>query len=205
MMKKTTFLFLLFFFLFQKNAEAQQRFKAGIIVGLNAAQVEGDDSAGYNKLGLHGGLRVVTVLRDKMDFVIEMLYSQRGSFHKGGPFGQGDLEINLRYVEIPLLVTYKDWYQEEEDYYKVQAIGGFSYGRLFDATAIGSLHDAEVGNFHKNDYSFTIGADFFATKHFALGARWNRSLNLLYNNEKHMKGLDPLYGYFISFRGMYIF
>ncbi len=196
---------LLGFLFFSKNCEAQQRFKAGLVFGLNASQIRGDDSDKYNKLGLHGGLRAVTVLKDKMDFVIEMLYSQRGSYHKNGPFGQGDLKINLKYVEVPLMVSYKDWYQEEDDYYKVQVIGGLSYARLLSATAIGSLHDLEVGNFNNNDYSFTIGVDFFTSKNLAFGARWTRSINLLYDNQKHNKNLDALVGYFLSFRAMYLF
>lgn len=190
---------------FVENATAQQRFKAGLVLGLNASQVQGDESAGYRKLGVHGGLRAITVLQDKMDFIIELLYAQRGSFHKGGPFFQGDLEINLQYVEVPLLIAYKDWLVEDEDYYKIQATGGFSYGRLIRATAIGSFHDAEVENFNENDYSFTIGAEFFASKHLSFGARWTRSLNLLFNNQKHNPNLDALYGYFLSFRGAYVF
>ena len=201
----TTTVLLFSFLLFQKSAEAQQRFKAGLVLGLNAAQIKGDDSAGYNRLGLHGGLRAVAVLKDKTDLIIEMLYSQRGSFDNGLQFVNGDLDISLRYVEVPLMLAYKDWYKEEEDFYKVQVTGGFTFSRLLEAKAIGSNHDSEVENFHKNDYGITIGADFFFSKHFAFGGRWNRSINLLYNNKKHEESLDALVGYFLSFKGMYMF
>lgn len=203
-MKDLTKVVSLFVLLAFCNAStAQQRFKAGLVFGLNAAQIEGDLAAGYNKLALHGGVRAITVLRDKMDFVLEMLYSQRGSYAR---LQQGDMKINLQYVEIPLMISYKDWYQEDDDYYKVQAIGGFSYGRLIEASSIGSIyHDTEVENFNKNDYSITLGADVFLTKHFGFGARWTRSLNLLYNNQKHNPNVNGLFGYFLSFRGAYIF
>ncbi len=197
----TAALFLFSLVLFQEKLDAQQRFKAGLIFGLNAAQLNGDESAGYNKLGLHGGLRGVTVLNDKMDLIVEMLYSQRGSFAK---FVLGDQKFDLKYVEIPLMVSYKDWYQEDEDYFKVQAVGGFTYSRLLKATAIGSKHEGEEGNFSNNDYGFTIGADFFIRKHLALGARWNRSFNLLYNHKKHEPSINSLIGYFLSFRVMYL-
>lgn len=194
------FLFCLFFL--PENGMAQQRFKAGLIFGLNASQLEGDDSAGYNKLGLHGGLRGVTMLKDKMDLIIEMLYSQRGSFAK---FVQGDMKVNLQYVEIPVMVSYKDWYLEDEEYFKVQAVGGLTYSRLLKASAIGSQHDGEVENFNNNDFGITLGADFFIRKHLAIGGRWNRSFNLLYDHDKHDPNLDSLFGYFLSFRAMFVF
>ncbi|MBI1225601.1 MAG: outer membrane beta-barrel protein [Bacteroidetes bacterium] len=194
------------FFSFQAKVLAQQRFKAGLVVGVNAAQIKGDDSAGYNKLGLHGGLRAITVLKDKTDLLIELLYSQRGSFDNNvDQFPNGDLSIKLNYVEIPIMLAYKDWYKEEEDYYKVQLTGGLTFSRLINASAEGSKHDAEVGSFNNNDYGITIGADFFISKHFALGARWNHSINLLYNNKNNQLGLDSLVGYFLAFRSMYVF
>jgi hypothetical protein len=198
----TTLFAFLIAFLFTDSAFAQQRFRAGLLFGFNAAQLNGDDSAGYNKLGLHGGLRGTAMLRDKMDIVIEMLYSQRGSYEK---FIQGDMKIDLRYIEVPFMLSYKDWYQEEGDYYKVQAVAGFSYARLLEATAYGSLHDAEIVNFNNNDYALTIGFDLLFNKHLGIGARWTRSLNRLYDNRDHATGLNSLLGYFLTFRGMYMF
>lgn len=194
---------MLFFLLFAGTADAQQqRFRAGIVFGLNAAQISGDDVAGYNKLGLNGGLRAITKLQDKIDLVIGMLYSQRGSF---GRYVIEDLKINLQYIEIPVMIAYKDWYIEDEDYYKVQAIGGFSYGRLLKASAVGSFHDAEAENFNDNDFCITLGADVFLNKHFGIGASWSHSLNKLYDNKKYEAGLNALKGYFLTFRGMYVF
>lgn len=201
----TTYLLLFAFFLLAQNVVAQQRFKAGLIFGLNASQIRGDEFAGYKKLGLHGGLRATAMLNEKMDLVIEMLYSQRGSFQSLPLSPAGDMKINLQYAEVPIMVSYKDWYKEEEEYYKVQAVSGFSYGRLIEASAIGSFHDTEVENFNSNDVSIALGADVFLTKHFAIGGRWTRSLNLLFNNKKHNPNLDALLGYFLSFRGMYVF
>ena len=193
-------IFIFSFLVFQENALAQQRFKAGLVFGLNASQIKGDDSAGYNRLRIHGGLRAIAKLQDKTDLLIELLYSQRGSFDNGEQFFNGDLDINLEYVEIPVMLAYKDWYKEDEDYYKVQVTGGLMFSRLLKATAQGSRHDAQVENFNNNDYGLTIGADFFFNKHFAIGGRWNRSFNLLYNNKKHDESIPSMIGYFLSLR-----
>ena len=189
-----------------EEIHAQQRFKAGLVLGLNASQLQGDDSAGYRKLGVQGGLRAITILKDRMDFIIEMLYSQRGSFDGNEIlFPDGNLDINLQYVEVPVMISYKDWLDEEKGFYKLQATTGFTYSRLVEASASGSKHDNEVVNFNDNNYSFNIGVEYFAGPKFSLGARWTRSINLLFNNEKHNENLDALFGYFLSFRGVYQF
>ncbi len=192
---------LLVCFLFNHNSSAQQRFKAGLILGLNASQILGDDIGGYNRLGMQGGLRAVTIITEKSDLIFEILYSQRGS---RGRAGFSTLEITTNYIEVPVLYTFKDWL-DESGYYKIQVSGGFSFGRLLTATAIDSVHGEQVDNFNDNDISITMGAEYFASEHFSFGARWSRSLNLLYNKDKYNESINSLRGFFLSFRGAYIF
>ncbi len=184
-----------------------QRFKAGIAFGLNGSQLQGDDVGGYNRLGLQGGLRAVTILTDKSELVLEMLYSQRGSYSKyGSPkCPNGDISIGLQYVEVPVTYCYKDWYQEEDGYYRLQACGGLSYSRLISAKALGSCHDDLVDKFNQNDVGIVLGVEYFTSPRFLFGARWSRSLTLLYNKDKHDPGRNSLWGYFLSFRGVYLF
>ncbi len=209
MLKKFYFtgLTVLALFAFIENTTAQERFKAGLVFGLNASQILGDDIGGYNKLGLQGGLRAITVLEEKMDVSFELLYSQRGSYSKySSPrCPNGDVKINLQYIEVPVLFSYKDWLHEEDGYYKVQASAGFSYGRLLGANALGTCHDDLTDKFNTNDFSFTCGVDYFSSEHLGFGVRWSRSLNLLYNKDKHDPGRNSLRGFFLSFRGAYIF
>lgn len=190
----------------EANAQARRRFQAGVVGGLNASQITGDDVGGYNRLGVHGGLRAAADLGDKKELLIELLYAQRGSYNKyGSPkCPNGDINIFLQYAEVPVMFCYKDWYKEEEGYYKVQACGGFSYGRLLRAKAEGSCHDDLTDDFNTNDISIALGAELFSGPNLVFGARWTRSLNLLYNN-KNDPGRNSLQGYFLSFRAGYIF
>lgn len=211
MFKKTILLVLGLCFLcfFGEKTAAQQRFKAGLVFGLNASQIMGDDVGGFHKPGLLGGLRATTMLKDKMDLSFELLYSERGSYDKyGSPFCyNGNLKIGLQYVEVPVVFSYKDWYIEEDDYYKVQASAGLTFSRLIGAKAEGSCHDDVVELFNNNDYGLTAGVEYFASRHFSFGARWSRSFNLLFNKDKHegQQGRNSLRGYFLSFRGAYTF
>jgi hypothetical protein len=196
--------------LLSEKGVAQQRFKAGIIGGLNASQIQRDDVGGYNRLGVQGGLRAVAVVTNRTDLLFEILYSQRGSYDKlGSPkCYNGALEISTKYIEVPVMVTFKDWLDEEDDFYKIQVSGGFSYGRLLSASSIGSCHDGLTDLFNKNDISFTIGAEFFGNEHLTFGVRWSRSINLLYNRKKGEeinRFESSLRGFFLSFRGGYIF
>lgn len=226
MFRITRLVFLVFIFssVFSETGLAQQRFKAGLIAGLNASQILRDDVGGYNRLGLQGGLRAITILTPKTDVFFEILYSQRGSYEKlGSPkCFNGALEISTNYIEIPVMYTFKDWLDEEDGFYKVQVSGGFSYGRLLSASSIGSCHDNVTDYFNKNDISVALGASFFVNEHLTFGARWSRSINLLYNREKGpLVRIDPsdpqskeipnpnnpnsLRGFFLSFRAGYIF
>lgn len=180
------------------KTQAQQRFRTSVVLGLNASQILGDDVGGYNKPGLLAGLRSAAMLKDKLDLSVELLYSQRGSYNKdGSPFCfDGSLLIALQYVEVPVLLTYKEWYVD--GYYKVQAGAGLSYGRLIKAKSEGSCYDDVVDLFNANDLSFTLGAEYFFNRNISFGVRWTRSINLLFNKNKHsgLQGRNSLRGYF---------
>lgn len=195
--------------IFTTNLSAQNRFKAGVVAGINVAQIRGDDTGGFNKFGLVGGVRAITILKEKMDVSMELLYSQRGSRTnrtEEDRLGR-DVEIDLNYVEVPVLFNYKDWLNEEDNFYHVQANIGFAYSRLINATAAGVTNDYidEVENFNEDDFSVVLGAEYFITSKFSISARWVTSINLLYNNEKHNPNINGLRGHLLSFRTNYLF
>ncbi len=202
---------ILFFTLTSVSLNAQQqRFKAGIIVGFNAAQLDGDRSAGYNKLGFVGGLSGVILLTDKMYVNTELLYSQRGSASSLVAGNTNDpFKITTNFIEIPLLFNYKDWYDEEEEYYRFHFHGGFSYGRLIsskvdDGTTNSNLVMASE-DFNKNDFSYMLGVTFYTGPHLAFTFRWSRSFGVLYFNDSTNIGLPSLQNHLISVRTLYMF
>ena len=206
-----TLIILLSCTLFSVQMKAQeQRFKAGIIVGFNMAQLDGDRSAGYNKLGFVGGLSGVILLTEKMYTNIELLYSQRGSKSSLVPDNAiVPFTISTDFIEIPLLFNYKDWISEDGEYYKLHFHGGFSYGRLIrsnveDDSPISNLSQASE-YFNKNDVSFMLGATFYTGPHFAITFRWSRSIGALYFNDSTNINLPSLQNHLLSFRALYMF
>jgi Outer membrane protein beta-barrel domain len=167
----------------------QQRFRAGIILGVNASQIDGDRSAGYNKLGLQTGLRAISRLKGRTEASIEFLFSQRGC--------QSELvkdefsnffSLTTNYLEVPVQWHYKDWLIEgegdEPDYYKVSFNGGFSYARLLGTKVNDDLSAIRViapDYLKKNDISFLLGANFFANRHLCFTFRYVRSIGFMYD------------------------
>ena len=101
-MKKIFFLIILFIFQFNSSA---QEFNAGILSGLSTTQVSGDNLAGYNKAGLIIGGFVNRDISQSLALQIEMMYIQKGS---SNPKVENLIaEINLEYIEIPLVLILK--------------------------------------------------------------------------------------------------
>lgn len=191
---------------------AQQRFGAGIVVGINASQIQGDDSAGYNRLGVRAGLRGIVKLTDKTEFGLDLLYSMRGSTTELVPNNNSlRYVIHLDYIEVPVWISYKDWLAPD-GYYRIQGFAGLSYGRLFNTRVqdVIILED-EQENFAKNDLSIALGVSYHLSRKFSLGVNYTRSVVPLYNNKKYLNNVglprykNRLWGYFLSFQGVFEF
>ncbi len=189
-------------FVFNLSSLAAQQFGAGVVAGLTAAQINGDDSAGYNKLGLTAGLLTTIRIKDNQYIGIEMLYSQRGSQDKYLSQTGSGLFVNLKYVSVPVFFGIKDWFQENDDYYKVHFRGGLNYSRLIDAEWNRDKLDPRATSLLKNDFSFLLGATFFLNKKLGIEGRYNRSINLLARNDTYTYKYN-LRSHFLSFAILY--
>lgn len=97
------------FFLLTTNTQAQL-FDAGFVVGPSFSQIEGDDVAGYKKIGLNAGVMVEINFSDIWVASMELLYVQKGSataFVNNQDFID-DFKIVHEYVEIPFILNYQD-------------------------------------------------------------------------------------------------
>ncbi len=157
---------------------AQSRFSAGLTAGLNFAQVRNDGYAGYHKLGLHGGIKVVTRLNEKFDLHTELLFNQKGSYTDRR--GQKIHRISLSYIEVPILISIKDWYQkrsEGKSFYRTRLMAGISYGRLISSSTEGFVMSTDglplEQYFRKNDLSLLAGVSIFINKSIGVHARYS--------------------------------
>ena len=208
----TTALLLTGFVLWSSTAFAQRRFKAGIIAGVTASQIDGDASAGYNKVGLQGGLRVAAILKEKQDASVEIVFTQRGCRNeaKTPPY----FKTTLNYIEVPVQWHYHDWLveggDESENFYRVQFNAGLSYARLlgYKDDSDGSIAGITpaLPDLERNSFCFLVGASFYASRHLGFNFRYHRALNKLYKPGK--PGTNYAYSlneHFLAFQIMYMF
>jgi len=94
-----------------------QLFKAGIVTGLNLAQIDGDALAGYDKLGLNIGVMADIYVADSWSVSIEILFAQKGAStgiftnslnNDPNTFGNPPYRWRWDYIELPLLIHYND-------------------------------------------------------------------------------------------------
>lgn len=174
-----------------------QRFKAMGVFGANTAQIDGDTLYGFKKLGITAGARLSYSNEKVWDIALEMLYSQRGSSENLFNTNKGR-NINLNFIEWPLIFSIRDWYQESEKYYKVRAEAGLSYGYLFGAEANGY----DVSEVLKHDVSWLLAAGLNFTKRLGISMRYTSSFSNLYDGPRN----DIRYkSYFLTFRTEYQF
>ncbi|MBK8502795.1 MAG: PorT family protein [Saprospiraceae bacterium] len=175
-----------------------QTFRGGLVFGANASQINGDFIAGFNKIGLHLGLKVASDIREKTAWSIELLYNERGS-RTGSQFTD-PFTIFINYVEIPVLLSFKDW--QQKDYYKMHFEAGASLGRIINEKVKDVGGNANIEGLNQTDLSLIVGATIYSNQHLGFTVRYTHSVNLLRDERKH-PGLSRYRGYFLTLRAVY--
>ncbi len=144
-----------------------QRFDASVLAGFNMSQIDGDNLAGYNKLGVNAGLGVDTRINDYFGLGLELLYVQKGSRSSSSQMAAGQsVKLSTTYAEIPVLFRYHD---------KNGAIFGLglSYSALLGFTQWenGSQVAPVDSLLGKNDIQSLAEFSFHIKKHWAASAR----------------------------------
>jgi hypothetical protein len=194
------------------HSVSAQRFSAGMLAGFNASQIDGDDLAGFDKLSLTGGFKATMEFESAFNMNVEFLYSGRGSQPDVfNPEYDPDIEITLKYIELPVYMSLGDWWQEEGEYYKVSVHGGLSYARLIDAQTFDYANSSEesldllVPYFTENDLSWLLGINYRWSPRWGVTARYTRGIIPLLDPEKHDLDTKRLLSYFLTFRFEYYF
>ncbi len=112
-----------------------QLFKAGLVAGFNAAQVDGDNYGGFTKFGVNGGFIAQMDLSDRLFLNFELLFSQKGSNSgfREDPNFPDRFNLITNYADIPILVRYHDLKGG------ITFGGGISVSRLVGSKYIDSL------------------------------------------------------------------
>ena len=160
--------------------EQPRIFYAGLIGGANFAQVDGDNFAGYHKVGLNAGGIGYVQLQKHVAVSWEILYSQKGAKSNfPRPSGIDSIYIvkygiNAGYAEIPVMINYFD---KRKSHFGM----GVSFSRLVSATETLKTDrpytiDLTKYPFVKNNYDIVAGAELHLVKGLFLNVRFQYSL-----------------------------
>ncbi len=178
-----------------------QRFKAGIVAGINMAQIDGDELAGYHQPGFNAGLRTSVLLSEKWQAGVELLFSQQGSDRvPNDPFRSIYDKIRLNMVEVPVMVMWSEW--------KLQLAAGLSYNRLINYRIrdIGGINVTDNFDLDNNGLSVLLGGTYFFQPQWGIDVRWTRAITVIDARSSLAGGtVDRFRSYFVSLRGLYLF
>jgi len=174
-------------------------FKLGIVAGLNAAQVDGDALAGYNKLALLGGLEVSYRIKERWMPSLGILYSQKGSRSETVPSGRFyETHYKLDYIDIPVLMNYIDG--------GIRISGGLSYGRLINTNILidDIIETEDRAPYYRNsDFGVVLGFGYYIDKHWGFDLRWSQSIRSIVDIDYGNIINQPQINKFLSFRAIY--
>lgn len=155
-------------------------FFGGLVLGLNACQIDGDTYSGYHKAGLNTGVIAYVKLHPKALLSIELLYSQKGArnvqIYNSPAVGSMPIiyTAKLNYIEIPVMVHYP--FTD-----KIQGGIGLSYGRLFtDKESMDSYTSSRINTnqntFRQQDVNYLIGVSYQLVNNLFVRMRYQYSL-----------------------------
>lgn len=169
----------------------RRRFKADLILGLYATQIDGDNFVGYDKAGLSGGVRGIAVLNKRFDMNIELLYQQKGSRFETEANGSKDRILHLDYMEVPFLIRY---YPTSKNQGMNLAIG-VAFSRLIGTSVTERelpdrlIYETLVEDFSSNETSFIAEVALKLTPRINVGGRYSFSFSRFYDNPE---GIGPI-------------
>jgi outer membrane protein with beta-barrel domain len=175
-----------------KKRKTDNRFNAGLIMGLSLSQIDGDRYTGFDKIGIRGGLKGSMYLNDRLDMVVGLLYNQ-----KGARFEKISNNVNNRpknrvihfdYMEAPILINFKMEKEKENGFFLET---GFSYARLInhrvEEVLLNPTTDisfaAIAQDFNSNEFNFIVGVNCFFNDHIGAGFHYTVQMNKAYHNE----------------------
>lgn len=187
-------------------------FYGGLIAGTTFAQVDGDNFAGYHKVGFTVGGIAYAELAPKIAGSVEILYTQKGSRAHKQQLSNHKIyliekyNINMSYAEIPIMINYFD---KRKSHFGA----GLSYSQLIsgkeDVKTSPQLPDSldleKNYPFKKYDLNLVISGNLHLIKGLFLNLRFQYSLLPVRKNIYPEFGRAEQYNNMWVLRLMYLF
>jgi hypothetical protein len=203
---------------------ASAQFSGGFMAGINGSQVDGDNYAGYYKLGLNLGGMVSFPFSSNFSGSMEFLFTQKGSEAKPLPpdaatagYAPTQMLFRVNYVEIPLLINFrnKSINTNTQGLGNLTLTAGLSIAKLISDTVIEPPIDRPdelyPGNtfffpriIHSYDFNGVLGLGYNLTPHWQVQFRFTYSLLQFGASDNSMQINHGLFNNVLTFRMAYI-
>lgn len=214
------FCIFLFVFLCTQQVQAQfgedndHLFAGGLVIGANYTQVDGDNFAGYHRVGLNVGAALFINIGHPVSLSMELLYAQKGARAGLSQLPKlmndqsgviTDYKIRLNYAEIPLLINYFDQKKNNFGAGFSGAYLGSSKETFRDGNGAIFESEAKLFPFKKYDINFVLNGGAHIYKGLMINLRMQYSLLSIRNASNYLTGRQQQYNNIVSTRLMYIF
>ncbi len=188
--------------IFSQNA-AEDDYKlitAGLFGGINFSQVDGDNYAGFHKLGFTFGPGAHINFNQNWSVSFELLFTQKGSRTYPDPQIINTYKLTMNYAEVPVMINYND---------KQRLIfqAGITYGRLFSFKELINGYE-NLNNddaFISNEFGYAFGGTIMLgpANHFGVNFRYQGSITSV--GQSANPRVAGLINRLIGIRGVYYF
>lgn len=153
-------------------------FSAQLITDLNFSQIDGDEMAGFDRIGFGGGVGVSYSFVPRWTGHVELMYRNVGA--RSSYFAPIKQSIDVHQAQIPVYISYRTWWVNGLSKFHFD-VGGL-YGR--------NIHTKiNFPRFEKNDkfiqdniYSLLAGFGLWINHHHGIKTRYIRSFTWLMKN-----------------------
>lgn len=160
----------------ESNAQEENTFSAGLILGVNACQISGDNLGGFRQAAPIFGGFVNRKIKPNASIQLEMYYIGKGS-RKNADFEREDFtsyRLYINYIEVPLVYI---WQYKE----KLAFEGGLSVGALLSFKEQDENGDlagvySQEEQFKRFDFSYLFGLSYKLSSKWNFGIRFSNSL-----------------------------
>jgi hypothetical protein len=215
---KKDFAFVLFLLMMMTPSTlvAQNRFKAGVAMGVNLAQLDGDLQQGYDKVGFNLGLKGAFVIKPQFDISTELFFNQKGAVYSGNANILDAKKlyptITLNYADVLIMANFNFSPNDAETFYKHTFQLGISLGRLVSSKTsvqkgitFDNVYEQELSkNYKSNDVALVVGWSWFVSKKIGLNIRHTLSVTNMYDNPTNVGVRDLGISGFQSFRSYFL-
>lgn len=195
--------------------EDTRTFYGALTGGLTLSQIDGDNYAGYDKVGFSAGAGVYMRVWENIAASMEILYSQKGANgdaplnSSNGSFKILNYNVNMNYAEVPIQI----WYFDKHNHHFG---AGLSYSQIINQSETATTDpphnlDFDKYRFKKYDINFVLSGNLRIWKGLFAGMRFNYSLVPVRGNTGTSINVPPGFGRaeqynnLITFKISYIF